>query len=106
MNICLHLTYLALPERNLFSKLTNGIKVNMLSLNTEPQRAVLRLYVPGGRMRESRKQPGAVLVGSRTIQEGGAFLDITREDVELFCIDHLLMVDITATEEALIFDVS
>jgi len=85
-------------------KLTNGIKVNMLSLNTEPQRAVLRLYVPGGRMRESRKQPGAVLVGSRTIQEGGAFLDVTREDVELFCIDHLLMVDITATEEALIFD--
>ena len=38
--------------------------------------------------------------------EGGAFLDMSREDVELFCIDHLLMVDIIATEEALIFDVS
>lgn len=56
-------------------------------------------------MRESKKQPGAVLVGSRTMQEGGAFLDMTREDVELFCIDHLLMVDIIATEEALMFDV-
>ena len=77
----------------------------MLSLSAEPQRAVMRLYVPGGRMRESKKQPGAVLVGSRTIQEGGAFLDMTREDVELFCIDHLLMVDIIATEEALMFDV-
>ena len=39
------------------------------------------------------------------MQEGGAFLDMTREDVELFCIDHLLMVDIIATEEALMFDV-
>lgn len=56
-------------------------------------------------MRESKKQPGAVLVGSRTMQEGGAFLDMTREEVELFCIDHLLMVDIIATEEALMFDV-
>ena len=56
-------------------------------------------------MKESRKQPGAVLVGSRTIQEGGAFLNMTREDVELFCIDHLLMVDISASEEALMFDV-
>ena len=79
--------------------------MNLLSLETEPQRAVMRLYVPGGRMKESRKQPGAVLVGSRTIQEGGAFLNMTREDVELFCIDHLLMVDISASEEALMFDV-
>jgi hypothetical protein len=28
-------------------KLSNGIKVNLLSLDTEPQRACLRLYVPG-----------------------------------------------------------
>jgi hypothetical protein len=27
-----------------------------------------------------------------------------REEVELFCIDHLVMVDIIANEEALIFD--
>ena len=29
---------------------------------------------------------------------------MTREEVELFCIDHLVMVDIVATEDALIFD--
>ena len=45
----------------------------MLSLNAEPQRAVMRLYVPGGRMRESKKEPGAVLVGSRTLQEGAIY---------------------------------
>lgn len=58
----------------------------------------------GGRMLETKTSPGAVLVGSRTIQEGGAFLSMTREDVELFCIDHLVMVDIITTDEALIFD--
>lgn len=38
-------------------------------------------------MRESRSRPGEVLVGTRTIQEGGAFADTTREEVEMFCID-------------------
>ena len=55
-------------------------------------------------MLEDPKQPGAVLLGARTMQEGGAFLNMTREDVELFCIDHQVMVEITATDEALIFD--
>lgn len=83
-------------------RLSNGIRVNLKSLDSEPQRAALRLYVPGGRLLE--KKAGSVLVGSRTIQEGGAFLGVSREEVELFCIDHLVMVDIVATEEAVIFD--
>ena len=53
---------------------------------------------------ESRSSPGSLLLGARTIQEGGAFLSMTREEVELFCIDHLVMVDIVAGEECLIFD--
>ena len=57
-------------------------------------------------MLESKSKPGAVLVGARTMQEGGAFLGMSREEVELFCIDHLVMVEITASEEALIFDFS
>lgn len=55
-------------------------------------------------MLESRNSLGSVLLGSRTIQEGGAYLNVTREAVELFCIDHLVMVDVIATEEALILD--
>lgn len=55
-------------------------------------------------MLESRSKPGAVLLGARAIQEGGAFLNMTREEVELFCIDHQVMVEITASEEALVFD--
>jgi len=85
-------------------QLGNGMKVNLMSLNTEPQRVSVRLYIPGGRMLEDRRKPGSVLMGARTMQEGGAFLSMTREEVELFCIDHLVMVDILATEEALILD--
>ena len=57
-------------------------------------------------MLESRESgtTGSVMLGSRTMQEGGAFLDMTREEVELFCIDHLVMVEIIASEGALIFD--
>jgi predicted Zn-dependent peptidase len=84
--------------------LTNGLKVNMKSLNAEPQSVSVRLYVPGGRILENKDKPGAILLGSKTIQEGGAFLSVTREEVELFCIDHLVMVDIQATEDALVFD--
>jgi hypothetical protein len=76
-------------------KLSNGIRVNLLSLESEPQRASMRLYVPGGRMLES-KAPGAVLIGARTLQEGGAFLNVSREEVELFCIDHMVSVEIVA----------
>ena len=34
-------------------KLSNGIRVNLKSLQDEPQRANIRLYVPGGRLLES-----------------------------------------------------
>lgn len=85
-------------------QLSNGMSVNLVSIGGEPQRANVRLYIPGGRMFEDPKKPGAVYLGSRTIQEGGAFTGMSREAVELFCIDHMVMVDIQAAEDALIFD--
>lgn len=85
-------------------KLENGIRINMKQLEDEPQRVHVRMYIPGGRMMESRSTPGSIMLGTRTMQEGGAFLNMTREEVELFCIDHLVMVDIIAGDEALVFD--
>eukprot|EP00607_Mallomonas_marina_P007369 CAMPEP_0182419444 /NCGR_PEP_ID=MMETSP1167-20130531/3899_1 /TAXON_ID=2988 /ORGANISM="Mallomonas Sp, Strain CCMP3275" /LENGTH=1078 /DNA_ID=CAMNT_0024594381 /DNA_START=315 /DNA_END=3551 /DNA_ORIENTATION=+ len=85
-------------------KLNNGIKVNIKSLAAEPQRVSVRMYVPGGRLLEHNSKPGAVSLGARTVQEGGACEGYSREEVELFCIDHLVMVDIAATEDSLIFD--
>jgi len=54
-------------------RLQNGVKVNFKSLGTEPQRISLRMYLPGGRIREEKntQKSGAIVVGARTMQEGG-----------------------------------
>eukprot|EP00522_Entomoneis_paludosa_P007934 CAMPEP_0172447948 /NCGR_PEP_ID=MMETSP1065-20121228/7081_1 /TAXON_ID=265537 /ORGANISM="Amphiprora paludosa, Strain CCMP125" /LENGTH=1224 /DNA_ID=CAMNT_0013199321 /DNA_START=245 /DNA_END=3919 /DNA_ORIENTATION=+ len=87
-------------------RLSNGIRVGVAPNTAESQRGHLRLVAPGGRDAERRLgfKNGAMAVGSRTMQEGGAFGPWTREQVELFCVDHLLMVEIKCTEEALVFD--
>jgi len=87
-------------------QLGNGMKINLMSNPHEPQRVQLRLYVPGGRMMESKDLPGSVLLAARTIQEGGAFLGMTREEVELFCIDHQVMVEINAAADHLTIDLA
>jgi predicted Zn-dependent peptidase len=76
----------------------------MVTSQGEPQKIAVRLYVPGGRMLESKDAPGALVLGTKTMQEGGAFSKMTREEVELFCIDHMVSVEILAQDDALIFD--
>jgi len=87
-------------------RLGNGIRVGVAKNSAESQRGHLRLVAPGGRDAEKRLgfKKGAMAVGARTMQEGGAFGPWTREQVELFCVDHLLMVEINCNEEALTFD--
>ena len=84
--------------------LSNGIRVNILTMRAEPQKVAVRLYVPGGRMLERENEQGSLVLGTRTMQEGGAFSTMTREQVELFCIDHMVSVDIQPGDDALIFD--
>jgi hypothetical protein len=84
--------------------LANGIAVNIKSLDTEPQRGCIRVAVPGGRTSEPTDKPGAMLVGAKTIQEGGAFGTHSREEVELFCIDHLLIVEIISQQDMFFVD--
>jgi predicted Zn-dependent peptidase len=87
-------------------RLSNGIRVGVAQNKAESQRGHLRLVAPGGRDAGRRLgfKKGAMSVGARTMQEGGAFGPWTREQVELFCVDHLLMVEINCNEEALTFD--
>jgi hypothetical protein len=47
---------------------------------------------------------GALAVGARAMQEGGSFGKFSREQVELFAVDHLIMVEINCNEEALTMD--
>jgi predicted Zn-dependent peptidase len=87
-------------------RLGNGIRVGVAQNPSESQRGHLRLVAPGGRDAEARLgfKKGAMAIGARTMQEGGAFGPWTREQVELFCVDHLLMVEINCNEEAMTFD--
>jgi len=87
-------------------RLENGIRVNVAQNPFESQRGHLRLVAPGGRDAEKRLgfKEGSMAVGSRAMQEGGAFGPWTREQVELFCVDHLIMVEINCNEESLIMD--
>ena len=43
-------------------------------------------------------------MGARTLQEGGAFDPWSREQVELFCVDRLIMVEVTCSEEKITVD--
>ena len=87
-------------------RLNNGIRVGVTHNPSESQRGHLRLVAPGGKDAERRFgfPAGSMSIGARTMQEGGAFGPWTREQVELFCVDHLLMVEINCNEEALTFD--
>mmetsp|Transcript_36185 Transcript_36185/g.53050 ORF Transcript_36185/g.53050 Transcript_36185/m.53050 type:complete len:1205 (+) Transcript_36185:144-3758(+) len=87
-------------------RLSNGMRVNIAQNSAESQRGYLRLVAPGGRDAEAKYglKAGSMSIGARAMQEGGAFGPWTREQVELFCVDHLLMVEINCSEEALIID--
>jgi len=87
-------------------RLSNGIAVGISKNTGESQRGHLRLTAPGGRDAEKRLgfKSGSMAVGARCMQEGGAFGPWTREQVELFCVDHLLMVEINCNEESLMLD--
>ncbi|KAA8490569.1 Stromal processing peptidase, chloroplastic [Porphyridium purpureum] len=89
--------------------LANGLRLNVLPAVGQPGRAHVRLAVPGGRMVEQTQhngaQVGVVAVGARTLQEGGAFAPWSRQQVELFCVDNLIQVEISASLEFFFVDI-
>jgi predicted Zn-dependent peptidase len=87
-------------------RLGNGIRIGVAHNPAESQRGHLRLVAPGGRDAEKKLgfKKGTMAIGARTMQEGGAFGPWTREQVELFCVDHLLMVEINCNEESVTFE--
>lgn len=80
-------------------RLSNGIPINYKISNTEAQGGVMRLIVGGGRAAESSESKGAVVVGVRTLSEGGRVGNFSREQVELFCVNHLINCSLESTEE-------
>ncbi|CAH2052962.1 unnamed protein product [Thlaspi arvense] len=84
-------------------RLSNGIPVNFKISKTESRAGVMRLIVGGGRAAETSDSKGAVVVGVRTLSEGGRVGDFSREQaseaVELFCVNHLINCSLESTEE-------
>ncbi|RZC54766.1 hypothetical protein C5167_013622 [Papaver somniferum] len=79
--------------------LSNGISVNYKITQHESKAGVMRLIVGGGRATEDSDSGGAVIVGVRTLSEGGRVGNFSREQVELFCVNHLINCSLESTEE-------
>eukprot|EP01018_Ginkgo_biloba_P031971 Gb_23136 [translate_table: standard] len=79
--------------------LSNGIRVNYKITQNEAKGGVMRLVVGGGREKETPEARGAVVVGVRTLSEGGRVGGFSREQVELFCVNHLINCALESTEE-------
>jgi len=96
-----------IPNAPLLSQYSvcNGLKLNILPSTGQPGRAHLRMVAPGGRMAEDLNAIGSVAVGSRTLQEGGAFHPWSRQQVELFCVDNLIQVEVSASLEFMCVDI-
>ncbi|XP_037492407.1 stromal processing peptidase, chloroplastic [Jatropha curcas] len=80
-------------------RLSNGIAVNYKISRSESRGGVMRLIVGGGRANETSESKGAVIVGVRTLSEGGRVGNFSREQVELFCVNHLINCSLESTEE-------
>ncbi|KAI8538976.1 hypothetical protein RHMOL_Rhmol09G0145100 [Rhododendron molle] len=80
-------------------RLSNGISVNYKVSRSETKGGVMRLIVGGGRAAEMPNSKGAVVLGVRTLSEGGRVGNFSREQVELFCVNHLINCSLESTEE-------
>lgn len=80
-------------------RLSNGIPVNYKISTTETKGGVMRLIVGGGRAAETNDSRGSVVLGVRTLSEGGRVGNFSREQVELFCVNHLINCSLESTEE-------
>eukprot|EP00884_Botryococcus_braunii_P007566 jgi/Botrbrau1/16810/Bobra.150_2s0037.1 len=89
-------------------RLSNGIKINFMKSDNEPQAAMLRMVAAGGRSREGEgpgpSGTGAISVGVRTLSESGTVGPWRRDQVELFCISKLINCLLDADEEFVFMD--
>ncbi|XP_066379077.1 stromal processing peptidase, chloroplastic isoform X5 [Miscanthus floridulus] len=80
-------------------RLSNGISVNYKITQNEARVGVMRLIVGGGRATEDSESKGSVIVGVRTLSEGGCVGNFSREQVELFCVNNLINCSLESNEE-------
>ncbi|PWZ07470.1 Stromal processing peptidase, chloroplastic [Zea mays] len=80
-------------------RLSNGISINYKITQNEARVGVMRLIVGGGRATEDSESKGSVIVGVRSLSEGGCVGNFSREQVELFCVNNLINCSLESNEE-------
>jgi len=93
-----------LPAMSL-RRLSNGMAINLVRSTAEPDAVALRLSAPGGRAADDAERPGALLLATATMLQGGSVGAYSREQVEMFCICHLIELNMEVTEECVRWDV-
>lgn len=86
-------------------RLSNGIPVSFHQSRSEPRAVCISLFFPGGYSTEPAEYQGALDLGAKTLQEGGAFKNVSRESVELFCLDHTIMLEAVPRADGLLIDI-
>jgi len=100
------------PETGVVQRrLSNGMRINYRVTDNEPQAAMLRVIVEGGRAWEaaepdveSGKGAGAVAIGARALSESGTVGDWERGQVEMFCLGKLINCVLESDEEFISMD--
>lgn len=83
-------------------RMSNGIPVTFRHLDSEPYAASIRLHFRGEHVHHNNT---AILLGSKAIQEGGAYRGVSREAVELFCLEHMIMLEVVPQPDGVTIDV-
>eukprot|EP00921_Rhytidocystis_pertsovi_P016052 GHVQ01025373.1.p1 GENE.GHVQ01025373.1~~GHVQ01025373.1.p1 ORF type:complete len:960 (+),score=158.95 GHVQ01025373.1:1846-4725(+) len=113
-------------EGIVFRELNNGVKINYKYISTDKDTAFLRVLVPGGRFAnpvasikqhtvsaegnrreeaEGNRLPlGSLVLGARSVMEGGEIGGYSREQVEMFCSEHLIGVMVDCSDEFITLD--
>lgn len=86
------------------ARLDNGLSVAFRNMESEPRTVSLRMFFRGGRQLETAETRGALILGSQALQEGGAFRNVSREALELFCLDHMILLEVVPRPDGLIVD--
>ena len=90
-------------------RLSNGVCVNYIRTDNEPQAAMIRVVAAGGRAAERLASSdgdglGAIALATRALSEVGAIGPWERQQIELFCVSNLIHFVLETTEEFVVLD--
>eukprot|EP00467_Chlorarachnion_reptans_P021463 CAMPEP_0114498860 /NCGR_PEP_ID=MMETSP0109-20121206/7104_1 /TAXON_ID=29199 /ORGANISM="Chlorarachnion reptans, Strain CCCM449" /LENGTH=1231 /DNA_ID=CAMNT_0001676379 /DNA_START=104 /DNA_END=3799 /DNA_ORIENTATION=+ len=87
-------------------RLNNGMRVSFKRTGNLANHFTVRVVSPGGISRENQFKPGAVRAAVHMLSQGTSAGELSREDIDLFCMKKLLNVTVGLQHETLWWEVS